>query len=65
MKYNSLMMIKDWKITSFFKIKVFYPILNHTLMNVHDFYEKVTYQVIEMLEQGQVPWQQTWLDGSP
>jgi antirestriction protein ArdC len=34
-------------------------------MNVHDFYEKVTNQVIEMLEQGQVPWQQTWLDGSP
>lgn len=34
-------------------------------MNVHDFYEKVTNQVIEMLEKGQVPWQQTWLDGSP
>lgn len=34
-------------------------------MNLHDFYEKVTNQVIEMLELGQVPWQQTWLNGSP
>ncbi|MES2797061.1 MAG: zincin-like metallopeptidase domain-containing protein [Bacteroidota bacterium] len=34
-------------------------------MNVNAFYEKVTNEVIEMLEQGQVPWQQTWLDGSP
>ena len=34
-------------------------------MNVNAFYEKVTNEVIELLEQGQVPWQQTWLDGTP
>lgn len=36
-----------------------------SIMNVHAFYEKVTQEVIHMLKQGKVPWQQTWLNSHP